>query len=31
MSYFSHYNSVHFVPDVVGDPILNGVATDGFC
>jgi outer membrane receptor protein involved in Fe transport len=28
VSYFSRYNSVHFVPDTVGDLIFNGVASD---
>ena len=28
VSYFSRYNSVHFVPDATGDLIFNGVASD---
>ena len=28
VSYFSRYSSVHFVPDVLGDLIFNGVASD---
>ena len=28
LSYFSRYASVHFVPDIVGDMLFNGVATD---
>jgi outer membrane receptor protein involved in Fe transport len=28
VSYFSRYNSVHFVPDSTGDLIFNGVASD---
>lgn len=27
-SYFNRYSSVHFVPDVVGDLVFNGVASD---
>jgi outer membrane receptor protein involved in Fe transport len=28
LSYFARYSSVHFVPDVLGDLIFNGVASD---
>ncbi len=28
LSYFSRYNSIHFVPDPVGDLLLNGIASD---
>jgi outer membrane receptor protein involved in Fe transport len=28
VSYFTRYNSVHFVPDTVGDLVFNGVASD---
>ncbi|MGY4233150.1 hypothetical protein ACVIIW_002097 [Bradyrhizobium sp. USDA 4449] len=27
-SYFNRYSSVHFVPDVIGDLVFNGVASD---
>jgi outer membrane receptor protein involved in Fe transport len=28
LSYFSRYNSIHFVPDPLGDLLLNGIASD---
>jgi outer membrane receptor protein involved in Fe transport len=28
VSYFTRYNSLHFVPDPVGDLLLNGIASD---
>jgi outer membrane receptor protein involved in Fe transport len=28
LSYFNRYNTLHFVPDPVGDLLLNGVASD---
>ena len=28
LSYFTRYNNLHFVPDPVGDLLLNGVASD---
>jgi TonB dependent receptor len=28
LSYFNRYSSLHFVPDVVGDLLFNGVASD---
>ena len=28
LSYFSRYNQLHFVPDLVGDLLLNGIASD---
>jgi hypothetical protein len=30
LSYFTRYSSVHFVPDTIGDLILNGVASNVF-
>ena len=30
ISAFSRYSSVHFVPDVIGDLVFNGNATDVF-
>jgi outer membrane receptor protein involved in Fe transport len=30
LSYYSRYNSVHFVPDLVGDMLFNGTASDVF-
>jgi outer membrane receptor protein involved in Fe transport len=29
-SYFTRYSSLHFVPDTIGDLLLNGVASDVF-
>ena len=28
LSYFTRYNNLHFIPDPVGDLLLNGVASD---
>jgi outer membrane receptor protein involved in Fe transport len=28
LSYFTRYNNLHFVPDTVGDLLINGVASD---
>ncbi len=28
LSYFTRYSTVHFVPDLLGDLIFNGVASD---
>src|SRR4029077_15335058 len=30
LSYFNRYSSVHFVPDLIGDIIFNGVASEVF-
>src|SRR6516165_8596130 len=30
LSYFNRYSSVHFIPDLIGDIIFNGVASDVF-
>ena len=30
LSYFTRYSSLHFVPDTLGDLLLNGVASDVF-
>jgi outer membrane receptor protein involved in Fe transport len=28
ISYFSRYNNLHFVPDTIGDLLINGIASD---
>ena len=28
ISYFTRYNNLHFMPDQIGDLLLNGVASD---
>ncbi len=28
LSYFTRYNNLHFMPDPVGDLLLNGIASD---
>src|SRR5262249_54602021 len=30
LSYFTRYSSLHFVPDTLGDLLINGVASDVF-